>query len=66
MKSGMDRVNYFLDQTVSASAVKFQILEYNAPNAKVTRMDVFGCLYEGTNNGLNRCQKYEPVIISLF
>ena len=49
MKSGMDRVDYILDQTISASAVKFQILEYNNANEKFARMDVIGCLYEGKN-----------------
>ena len=49
MKTGQDRVDYFLDAPILASVVKFQILEYNDELNKCARVEVRGCSDTGKN-----------------
>ncbi len=47
MKTGRDRIDYVLDRPIWASAVMFQILEYNDELNKCARVEVRGCVDTG-------------------
>lgn len=45
-KSGQDRVDYILDQPISASVLKFKMIKSNELE-KCTRLEVRGCFDSG-------------------
>ena len=70
MKAGQDRVDYILDKSILASAIRFTILEYNDEFEKCARVGVKGCVAEDfcerklpcLNGGTCRLQEKKPFV----